>query len=209
MGRYDGSRDFSHVLRVLGLALTIAASSTGTYDLHIVTLSALLHDVSDKKYLQPGDDAKTMVQNIILFFGADENLASKVQMICSGDSYSSEINDPSRAQKLITEHPELAAVQDADRLDAIGAVGIGRAFTFGGANCGRAMDNTIKVFTDKLEKLEGMTKTSKGREMARERTERLKIFKGWWEDEQKSAGQGLGDLEETVDVGVDGEYWAV
>ena len=206
MGHYDGSHDFSHVLRVLGLALTIAASSTGTYDLHVVALSALLLDVGDKKYRQPGDDAKTMVQNVLLSFGADENLASKVQTICSGVPYSSEISDPALAQTLIAEYPELAAVQDADRLDAIGAVGIGRTFTFGGAKGGRAMGDTMKIFRDKLGKLEGMMKTEKGREMARERTERLKIFKGWWEDEQKSTRRGLGDLGGNVDVDVDGEY---
>ena len=64
----------------------------------------------------------------------------------------------------------------------------------------------MKIFTDKLEKLEGMMKTGKGREMAPKRTERLKIFKRWWEDEKKSTRRDLGHLGGTVDVDIDGEY---
>jgi len=45
------------------------------------------------------------------------------------------------------------------------------------------MNDSIGHFVDKLEKLEGMMKTRAGKEMARQRTERLKVFKGWWEEE--------------------------
>jgi uncharacterized protein len=91
---------------------------------------------------------------------------------------------------MIEKYPELAVVQDADRLDAIGAIGIGRTFTFGGAKGAKEMGETIQHFEDKLEKLESMMKTTPGMRMARERTERLKTFKSWWEEEQKEA-EGL------------------
>merc|ERR1712225_97254 len=103
-------------------------------------------------------------------------------------SYSSEIKDRGHVETMIGKYPELAIVQDADRLDAIGAVGIGRTFTFGGAKNARDMGETIQHFDDKLVKLESMMKTAPGRRMARERTERLNMFKGWWEDEQREAG---------------------
>jgi len=192
MANYDASHDYSHILRVVSLAHHIASSSQATtsYDLHRITLAALLHDVGDKKYLQPGEDAKTMVRNVLKGFGAEEGLATTVQTICTHVSYSSEVKDPEAVRQIISKIPELAVVQDADRLDAIGAIGIGRTFTFGGAKNktasrggGRGMEETIDHFTEKLELLEGMMKTEPGRMMARERTERLQLFRVWWEEE--------------------------
>lgn len=202
MSKYDGSHDFNHIRRVVGLAHLIYAEvnkekletplfdEEEDLDLHVITLAALLHDVGDKKYLEPGQDSSTLVLATLLSFGAPEDLAVKVQRIVLGVSYSSEIKDPAQVAAMIQKYPELAIVQDADRLDAIGAVGIGRTFTFGGAKGAREMGETIQHFDDKLEKLESMMKTSPGRRMARERTERLKVFRGWWEEEQREA-EGL------------------
>lgn len=202
MSNYDGSHDFNHIRRVVGLAHLIykeinAGRENGAMfdededlDLHVITLAALLHDVGDKKYLLPGQDGNTLVLATLLGFGAPEELALRVQRIVLGVSYSSEIKDPEAVRTMIQKYPELAVVQDADRLDAIGAVGIGRTFTFGGAKGAKHMGETIDHFDDKLEKLESMMKTEPGKKMARERTERLKIFKGWWAEEQKEA-EGL------------------
>ncbi len=76
----------------------------------------------------------------------------------------------------------VAIVQDADRLDAIGAVGIARTFAFGGAK-DRPMEDTIQHFDDKLLRLESMMKTETGKVLARERTEKLQRFKEWWGEE--------------------------
>jgi uncharacterized protein len=203
MSKYDGSHDFNHIRRVVGLAHLIYTEinkaredsplfdeDESDLDLHVITLAALLHDVGDKKYLQPGQDANTLVLATLLSFGAPEDLAIKVQRICLGVSYSAESKDPASTRAMIEKYPELAVVQDADRLDAIGAIGIGRTFTFGGAKGAKEMGETIQHFEDKLVKLESMMKTIPGMRMARERTQRLKTFKGWWEEEQKEA-EGL------------------
>ena len=107
----------------------------------------------------------------------------------SAVSYSAEIKNPSLTKQTLEAHPELAIVQDADRLDAIGAVGIGRTFTYGGAKGSREMDDTIDHFTEKLEKLEEMMKTEEGRRMAVARTKRLRMFRGWWEEEVGLVGE--------------------
>ncbi|KAG9250492.1 uncharacterized protein F5Z01DRAFT_629383 [Emericellopsis atlantica] len=183
MSHYDPSHDFHHIQRVVHLALLIQAdvSSPPTSRL-VVHLAALMHDVGDKKYLKPGEDASTLIASVLTSLGADPELAQTVQTICLGVSYSSEVKDPAHVARLIERHPELAVVQDADRLDAIGAVGIGRAFTFGGAKS-RELSNTMEHFDDKLVRLEGMMKTAKGREMAVERTQRLRLMQAWWKDE--------------------------
>lgn len=185
MSNYDPSHDFNHIKRVLSLAKHIQSQTTNTSP-GIVTLCALLHDVGDKKYLKPGEDSSRLVFTVLQSFGATEALAEKVQAICLGVSYSSEIKDVSRVKALIAEHPELAVVQDADRLDAIGAVGIGRAFAFGGAK-NRDMSQTMEHFEEKLVRLEGMMKTETGRALARERTERIEKMQEWWRQETEGA----------------------
>jgi uncharacterized protein len=218
MSHYDGSHDFDHVLRVLGLARLIASSpspqvlssSTSSpllntnaapphYSPIIITLSALLHDVGDKKYLKPGENADTMVYELLVSFGAPDSLAEKIQRVVSNVSFSTETKSAESREKvwrLVQEIPELGVVQDADRLDAIGAVGIGRTFTYGGVvgksgQKGRGMQESIEHFTDKLERLEGMMKTTEGRRLAAERTRRLTLFREWWGEEVWMAQEGL------------------
>ncbi|KAI1211694.1 uncharacterized protein F4807DRAFT_398621 [Annulohypoxylon truncatum] len=185
MSNYDGSHDFNHIERVVGLAKYIHAQSPDAppRDLQVVILSALLHDVGDKKYLKSGEDALTLVYELLLSLGAAEQLAKRVQTICLGVSYSSEIKDPARVQELIKSYPELAVVQDADRLDAIGSIGIGRVFTFTGARTQRSMADSIQHFHDKLLRLESMMKTDVGRRLAKQRTERMQEFLSWWDEE--------------------------
>ncbi len=178
MSHYDSSHDFNHITRVLRLAQHIQARTPNTSQA-VVTLAALLHDVGDKKYLQPGEDASRLIHATLLSLGAGDALAEKVQAICLGVSYSSEVKDPGRVVALIEEHPELAVVQDADRLDAIGAAGIGRTFAFGAAK-GRDLEDTIRHFEEKLLRLEGMMKTETGRALARERSERIRLMLEWW-----------------------------
>ena len=109
-----------------------------------------------------------------------------MQTICLGVSYSSEIKDVAYVERLVEMYPELAVVQDADRLDSIGAVGVGRVFTYGATNLGRDMDGSMEILDIKLFKLEAMMKTVRGRRLAREGTDRLRLFQGWWSKEVKA-----------------------
>ncbi|KAL4950351.1 hypothetical protein BDW69DRAFT_58571 [Aspergillus filifer] len=208
MKNYDPSHNPAHISRVVNLALRIFRSECTRHpeksiDEVTVHLAALLHDISDRKYLSKTQDADAippgeLVAHVLVQHGADKNLAERVQRVVSHVSYSTECKDPSAVRKVIDEEGifELAIVQDADRLDALGAVGIGRCFTFLGAK-GRDMlkegeaweiENSIRHFGEKLERLEGMMKTETGKEMARVRTERLVEFKKWWEEEMADAG---------------------
>lgn len=208
MAGHDPSHNPTHVHRVVSLAHRIYAgelarhpdTATTKYNKTIITLAALLHDIGDHKYLpkevnSSTADPKQLVYNALISHDADENLASRVQTIVNNVSYTNETRNPEQVQSLISTpgYHELAIVQDADRLDAIGAVGIARTFTYLGSQGEKRkeksnqkpweLEESIEHFGEKLEKLEGMMKTETGKEIARERTRRLKVFKEWWVDE--------------------------
>lgn len=190
MSQFDSSHDYEHIRRVVGLAKLILRWEKDTpqgdgpgLNETIVILGALLHDVNDSKYISRLADGKAVnLFDLLTSWGADSSLSQRVSRLCQGVSYSTEKQDPDVVQRLIREVPELAVVQDADRLDAIGAVGIGRCFTFGGAR-GAGMADAIRHFEEKLLRLEGMMKTGTGKEMARVRSERIKEFMRWWTEE--------------------------
>ncbi|KAB5554754.1 hypothetical protein GE09DRAFT_1122245 [Coniochaeta sp. 2T2.1] len=196
MSHYDASHDLGHIQRVLKLSAQIysvesssSSPSSPELDLRTILLCALLHDVGDRKYLSPAGDASTLISSYLLSQSCPQELAERVQTICLGVSYSTEVKDPEKTRRLVEEYPELGVVQDADRLDAIGAVGVGRMFTYGGARTDRSMEATMEHLDEKLVRLEGMMKTGEGRRLARERTERLKVFRGWWVEETGWTGR--------------------
>ncbi|KAJ3493054.1 hypothetical protein NLG97_g4980 [Lecanicillium saksenae] len=190
MSKLDASHDWQHIVRVASLANLIYRRSLNSGEIsqdtcshRKVMLAALLHDVADRKYIQPDQDAATVLFQILTGFGADASLAEDVQTICHGVSYKNEVSNPAAVVALVAKHPELAIVQDADRLDSIGAIGIGRVFTYGGAKTTRPLQGSLGHFDQKLLNLVPLMKTQAGREMADKRTERLRLFKQWWEEE--------------------------
>lgn len=197
MAHYDGSHDMSHIRRVVALARFLHAveplpesspsSPPKSRDGLVVLLSALLHDIGDKKYLLAGQDGSVMVRDFLVTLGEPLLLAEKVQAVCLGVSYSSESSDPVRTAMLVSKYPELAVVQDADRLDALGAVGVARCVAFGAAR-DRTLANSIDHFEEKLERLPEMMKTVAGRERARLLGQRLIEFKRHFLEESRFGG---------------------
>ncbi|OAR01061.1 hypothetical protein LLEC1_02631 [Akanthomyces lecanii] len=192
MSKLDASHDWQHIVRVTRLAehlywasIKSQEISQSTCDIRKVILAALLHDIADRKYIQPGQDPASVIRELLTSLGAREALAQDVQAICHGVSYKNEVKDPGATLRLLDKHPELGMVQDADRLDAIGAIGIGRVFTYGGAKTTRPLQGSLKHFDEKLLHLVPLMKTREGRKMAETRTERLRQFKQWWDEESE------------------------
>lgn len=199
MSQNDASHNFEHIQRVVGLSKHIHTLSADSFrsqlDFRVITLSALLHDVGDRKYVKEGEDPYTMVYNILRNLGASEDLSQKVQTICLGVSYSNEMKDPERVQELIRLYPELAVVQDADRLDSIGAIGVGRCFTFGGARTDSvSMEEAMEQVETRLLRVSDMMKTDVGRRLAKERSRRLMMFRDWYREEEGLVGMVGGCL---------------
>ena len=133
MAGNDASHDWSHVQRVRKLALRIADCSPEVKDRELVELAALLHDVSDYKYAGVSDgDSSTetpydRMVRILREFQYPEDKIEELQYMLDHVSFHSEIKgDTPRVT------PELAAVQDADRLDAMGAIGVARCLAYTG-----------------------------------------------------------------------------
>lgn len=177
MSKYDASHDFSHVLRVRNLAMHLASKYHKPVDLLEVELAALMHDVNDHKYDQDPDP--DIIYNSVVKFGGSKLLASKIVYIVKHVSYSYEIKNAHLSTYILAmQIPEIKIVQDADRLESIGAVGIARCFMFNGAN-NELMLEALNHFDDKLLHVHKLMKTEYGKEVALERTERLKLFKKW------------------------------
>lgn len=178
----EAGHDWFHIERVDRLAVRIGLAE-GNVDMIIVRLGALLHDIADAKF-NGGDEEEgpRKTRDWLQSQGADPGITRHVVNIVRHISYKSNIG----GQKWMS--PELAVVQDADRLDALGAIGIARTFNYGGHK-GRALYDpaippnpdmneaeyksatppTLNHFVDKLFKLKGLMNTKAGRAIAEER----------------------------------------
>ena len=122
----EGGHDWFHIERVYKNALLIAKEEK--VDLFIVQLGALLHDIADAKFYD-GDESigPKKAQEFLLSQQVEGEVIAHIENIILFISYKSSF-DPSKS----FSSPELNVIQDADRLDAIGAIGIARCFNYGG-----------------------------------------------------------------------------
>jgi uncharacterized protein len=173
--------DWWHAHRVRNTALTLQASEGG--DRLVVELAALLHDIGDRKVLHADDDDPTIALNFLRSIQVGHEAIQAVSYVIANLSYSKSLDQTS-----IEKPIELQIVQDADRLDALGAIGIARAFAFGGSG-GRllydplaapqtftsseaykqANGSTLHHFDEKLFLLKDTFNTEAARRVAQER----------------------------------------
>lgn len=133
----EGGHDWWHIYRVWNNAKLIA--KTEQADLLVVELAALLHDIADSKF-HNGDEeiGPKTAGDFLESIGVDESVIHHVQQIIRYLSFKSSFD------KTVFTSKELQIVQDADRLDAIGAIGIARAFSYGGFKGREFYDPAIK-----------------------------------------------------------------
>lgn len=178
MANYDPSHDALHVYRVRDCALALAKTLDKPVDMVIVELGALLHDMNDHKY---GSSEENMEQIKQTLTGSDCLTAHQIDQIIAivnNTSYSTE-KKLQKSGQLTDWHRtclELHCVQDADRLDAIGAIGILRCAAFSGAHdtCLYIEDKNAAScyghFFEKLLILKDTMKTKAGKEAGEKRT---------------------------------------
>lgn len=168
----DAAHDWHHIERVFRTGLTIAATEP-TCHAGILRAALLLHDVGEKQRGQGNALVdERLVGEILAPLGVpDEWLPAIVGAI----------NDHSFTRGAAPSSLEAAIVQDADRLDAIGAIGVARAFAYGGAHQRSLYDphdttNSIQHFHDKLFTLRDRMNTAEGRRLAAERHAFMETF---------------------------------
>ncbi|MCR8667119.1 HD domain-containing protein [Aestuariibaculum sp. M13] len=121
----EGGHDWFHTLRVYNNAVLIAKQEP--VNLFVVQLGALLHDIADSKFHDGDETIGPKVAREFLFtHNVDSTVIEHVVNIIENISF----KGGNETQKF--KSPELDVVQDADRLDAIGAIGIARCFNYGG-----------------------------------------------------------------------------
>ena len=178
--------DYFHTLRVFKMATHIATEEKA--NLEIVQLAALLHDVDDIK-LSPQTHAQKI--NARRFLAANNFPETTICNICQIIDEVSYLGNDSVTPKTL----EGKCVQDADRLDALGAVGIARAFAYGGnhnrlmyhpdikpkMNMGKEeyinhISTTVNHFYEKLFKLKELMNTETAKRLAYKRHEFMVKF---------------------------------
>lgn len=183
--QYDASHDFQHIERVRKNALLIMRGEENV-NREIIEIAILLHDVSDPKY--SGDEGKKKESAILKQLQLSDDDEKWVEEIIQSVSFSG--GNSKEATTL-----ESQIVRDADRLDAIGAIGIARTFAYGGAKGRKLYDwneqarnnmseeeyRTVKTasvthFYEKLLLLQDLMMTETARRLAKQRHEFMLTF---------------------------------
>ena len=133
----EGGHDWFHIERVYKNAILI--SKTEKVDSFIVSLGALLHDIADSKFYN-GDETigPKKAEDFLNYEKVPEDVITHVIKIIENTSF----KGGNKKQQFFSN--ELAVVQDADRLDALGAIGIARCFNYGGYKNRKLYDPDIK-----------------------------------------------------------------
>lgn len=177
----EAGHDWFHIERVWKLSKKIAV--TEPCNMEVVELAALLHDIADPKF-HNGDEtlALRVSREFLESQNASEDIIEQVLFIIRNISFKNRGEVPENVPV------ELKIVQDADRIDAIGAIGIARTFNFGGFKNNLMYDpniepkltmskeeykksngTTINHFYEKLLLLKDLMNTEKGKQIAGER----------------------------------------
>ena len=183
--------DFYHAERVAQMAQKIYVLENKIVDqssLKIIIASSYLHDTIDAKITAEIEETKAEITALL----QDDYTSAEIKAIFAIIEKMSYSKNLAKKQKLTIEGQ---IVQDADRLDALGAIGIARAFAFGGKNNNLIYDpdmpprlkltekdyksknsTTVNHFYEKLFKLEDLMNTQTGQKIAHERTKYMKKF---------------------------------
>ena len=182
----DPAHDFQHVMRVYKSAKLIGQRERA--DMEILLPAVLLHDIvvypkGGDKSSRSSDESANLAENILQEYGYSQDKINSISLCIRKHSYSNGLVPASLEGKIL---------QDADRLDALGAIGIARTFSVGGSEkrtfynandpfcrSTRALDDgqwTLDHFQIKLLKLKDLMHTRTAKKIAQQRTKFMVLF---------------------------------
>ncbi len=184
----EAGHNWFHVERVYKTALHIAQKET--VDVFVVQLAALLHDIADSKFNNGNEDiGPAKSTEFLRSLNINETVVVHVQQIIKNMSFKNSFDKQTFTSK------EMQIVQDADRLDAMGAIGIARAFNYGGfknrdlynpaiaPNLNQSKEEyknsstpTINHFYEKLLLLKNTMHTQTGKKLAEKRHQFMLVY---------------------------------
>lgn len=166
------AHDFAHSMRVMKIGKLIGEKSLVKVDLELIQVAGITHDIIDKKVAEDVEAATQELVNTLLSIGYDDTFIDGVLHIIQNMSYST---------GRVPETEEGKIVQDADRLEAVGAIAIARTFAYGGKMNRVIYEENNEVcsiahFYEKLLLLKDMMNTEAGREIAIQRHQFMEQF---------------------------------
>lgn len=195
VGDEGTGHDWWHVVRVRNSARLINEIEKG--DWFVIELALLLHDVGDRKVIHKENDDYSIAENFLVRQKVSSSVIDQVMFIIKNMSFSKSLNNKKSGAPI-----EFYIVQDADRLDAIGAIGVARAFAFGGSRARllydpeyspqlftsseaykNATSSTLHHFDEKLFLIKDLLNTQTAKSIAKERDKFMKTFKQQFLDE--------------------------
>ncbi|MFN3383994.1 MAG: HD domain-containing protein [Archaeoglobaceae archaeon] len=157
------AHDEGHVKRVLRIARFIAEREGGNVEM--VLKSAELHDIARAAENHAYESAK-IAENLLRKQGYEESFIQAVKHAIEAHSFSAKVEPRTLEAKILS---------DADKIDALGAIGVARAFMFSGER-GRSVEDTLRHFEEKLLKLKDCLYTETAKKIAEKRHEFLQNF---------------------------------
>ena len=188
LGREGTGHDWWHIVRVRNNAKLINKTENGNF--FVIDLALLLHDVGDRKVIKKEEDDYSIAENFLKNQKVEKEDIEEIMFIIKNMSFSKSLDN-----KLEYASKEFSVVQDADRLDALGAIGIARAFAYGGSkgrplydptkkaqkinttkNYRKLNSSTFHHFEEKLLLLKDLMNTKTAKAVAVQRTNFMEIY---------------------------------
>lgn len=138
LAKEGSGHDWWHIHRVRENARRINKTEKGNW--LIIELATLLHDVGDKKVIKSDTDDYSISENYLKSKNVESSITNEVMSIIKNMSFRHSLKNNS-----LKKSKEFAVVQDADRLDAVGAIAVARVFTYGGNRNRPLYDPTLKM----------------------------------------------------------------